>query len=61
MQRRTDPNARRDFSIAAQDLCFKRGCDESSAGGRWMALTPQHAQTRVHCRLALFGFTSEIP
>lgn len=54
-------NARRKFSIAAQDLCFERRCDESSAGGRWMALTAQYAQTRVHRCLALFRFTSEIP
>lgn len=54
-------NARRKFSIAAQDFCFKRRCDESSAGGRWMALTAQHAQTRVHRCLALFRFTREIP
>lgn len=47
--------------IAAQDLCFKRGRDESSAGGRWMALTAQYAQTRVHRCLALFRFTREIP
>lgn len=54
-------NARRKFSIATQDLCFERRCDESSAGGRWMALTAQYAQTRVHRCLALFRFTSEIP
>lgn len=61
MERGSDANARRKFSIAAQDFCFKRRCDESSAGGRWMALTAQHAQTRVHRCLALFRFTREIP
>lgn len=49
------------LSIAAQKLCFERGCHKSTPSDWWMSLTSQHLQTGVHCCLALRGLTMEMP
>lgn len=49
------------LSIAAQNLCFERGCHKRTPSDWWMSLTSQHLQTGVHCCLALRGLTMEMP
>lgn len=48
-------------SIAAQNLCFERGCHKSTPSDWWMSLTTQYPQTGVHRYLALLGLTMEMP